>query len=118
MASDPRPELKDVSAVRIANYGTPSTVIQDREQVSSIVHELRQLRTRTWRRADTKLSCYATLVLLSGTRTVALFRVRPELVVERPQGKGQSSYSLAIGQGDLPRIGTLLTGIPPAKDCR
>jgi len=117
-ASDQRPQLKDVSAIRVANYGTPSTVIKDREQVNSIVDELRQLRNKTWRRADTKLACYATLVLLSGTRTVALFRVRPELVVERPQEKGQSSYSLAIAQGDLPRINTLLTGIPPAKDCK
>ena len=116
-AADQRPQLKDVSAIRVANYGTPSTVIKDREQVNSIVSELRQLRNKTWRQADTKLSCYATLVLLSGTRTVALFRVRPELVVERPQGKGQSSYSLAIGQADMPRINALLAGIPPAKDC-
>ena len=92
-------------------------MIHDRGQVNSIVAELRQLRNKTWRRADTKLSCYATLVLLSGTRTVALFRVRPELVVERAQAKGQSSYSLAIGQADLPRTSALLTGLPPAKDC-
>ena len=72
----------------------------------------------SWRRADTKLSCYATLMLLSGARTVALFRVRPELVVERPQEKGQSSYSLEIGQADLPVINALLMGIPPAKNCR
>jgi len=118
MAADQRPQLKDVSAIRVANYGTPSTMIKDREQVNPIVDELRQLRNKPWRRADTKLSCYATLVLLSGTRPVALFRVRPELVVERPQEKGQSSYSLAIGQADLPRINTLLTAIPPAKDCK
>jgi hypothetical protein len=116
-AAEPRPQLKDVSAIRVANYGTPSTVIKDREQVNAVVDELRQLRSKTWRRADTRFSCYATLVLLSGERTVALFRVRPELVVERPQEKGQSSYSLATGQADLPRINTLLTGIPPAKDC-
>ena len=117
MAADQRPQLKDVSAIRVANYGTPSTVIKDRAQVNAIVAELRQLRNKTWRRADTKLSCYATLVLLSGTRTVALFRVRPELVVERPQGKGQSSYSLAVDRADLPGISALLTAIPPAKDC-
>jgi hypothetical protein len=117
IAADQRPQLQDVSAIRVANYGTPSTVIHDRGQVNSIVAELRQLRNKTWRRADTKLSCYATLVLLSGTRTVALFRVRPELVVERAQAKGQSSYSLAIGQADLPRTSALLTGLPPAKDC-
>ena len=80
IAADQRPLLQDVSAIRVANYGT-------------------------------------TLVLLSGTRTVALFRVGQELVVERAQAKGQSSYSLAVGQADLPRTSALLTGIPPAKDC-
>jgi len=118
VAAEQRPQLKDVSAIRVANYGTPSTVIQDRAQVNAIVDELRQLRSRTWRRADTRFSCYATLVLLSGSRPVALFRVGPELVVERPQEKGQSSYSLAIGQADLPRINTLLAGLAPAKDCK
>lgn len=118
LAADQRPQLKDVSAIRVANYGTPSTVIHDRGQVNSIVDELRQLRNKAWRRADTKLACYATLALLSGTRTVALFRVRQDFVVERAQGKGQSSYSLAIDQADAPRINTLLTGIPSAKDCK
>lgn len=66
MAAEERPQLKDVSSVRIANYGTPSTVIKDREQVNAILGELRQLRAKTWRWADTKLSCYATMVLLSG----------------------------------------------------
>ena len=118
LAAEQRPELKNVSTIRVANYGTPSTVIHDRGQVNSIVEELRQLRNKPWRRADTKLSCYATLVLLSGTRTVTLFRVRPEFVVERAPGKGQSSYSLAIDQADAPRIDALLTAIPPAKDCQ
>ena len=116
-APEQRPQLKDVSAVRIANYGTPSTVIKDRQQLNAIVDELRQLRNRTWRRADTKLTCYATLVLLRGERTVSLFRVRPDFVVERPPEKGQSSYSLALGEADLTRISALLTAIPPAKDC-
>jgi hypothetical protein len=117
MAAEQRPQLTGVSAIRVANYGTPSTVIKDQAQVNAILDELRQLRNKAWRRADTKFSCYATLVLLRGERPVALFRIRPELVVERPQEKGQSSYSLATGQADLPRISTLLTGIPPAKDC-
>ena len=117
MAADERPLLKDVSTVRAANYGTPSAVINDREQVRALVDELRQLRGKAWRRADTKLSCYATVVLLSGTRTVTLYRVRPDFVVERAPGKGQSSYSLAIGEADLPRLGALLARIPPAKDC-
>ena len=117
IAQEERPQLKDVSSVRIANYNTPSTVIQDRAQVNAIVGELRQLRGRDWRRADTKLSCYATLVLQSGTKTVTLFRVGTEHVVERSPGKGQSTYSLAVGQADLPTVHTLLAGIPPPKGC-
>ncbi len=116
-ATDQRPQLQGVSTVRIANYGTPSTVITDRERVRSIVDELRRLRGKAWRQADTKLSCYATLVLLNDTKTVALFRVKPDLVVERPQKKAQSSFSLEIADTDMPRISALLTEIPPAKDC-
>jgi hypothetical protein len=121
-AADQRPPLKEVSAIRVANYGTPSTVVKDREQVNAIVEELAQLRSKAWRRADAKLSCYATVMLLNGARTVALFRVRPEMVVERvverPKEKGESSYSIATGETDLPKINTLLAGIPPPKDCK
>lgn len=117
-AQQERPQIKDVSSVRIANYNTPSTVIVDRAQVNAIAGELRQLRSKTWRRADARLSCYATLVLLSGTRTVSLFRIGQEHVVERSPGKGQSTYSLAAAQGDLPGIHMLLTAIPPPKDCK
>lgn len=117
LATDERPQLAGVSAVRVANYGTPSTVLQDREQVSAIVGELRQLRNKPWRRVDTKLSCYATLVLIGGDRTVSLFRISPEAIVERAPGKGQSTYSIAIDQADVQRIGPLLTKIPPPKDC-
>lgn len=116
-AADERPQLTGVSSVRVANYGTPSTVINDRGQVNAIVAELRQLRSKAWRRADLKLSCYATLVLVSDTRTVSLFRISPQAVVERSPGKGQSSYSAAIEQSDLPGIDPLLARIPPAKDC-
>lgn len=112
-----RPQLKDVSVVRIANYGIPSTVITDREKVRAIVGELTRLRSKPWRRVDSKLSCYATLVLLRGERTVTLFRIKPETVVERAPGKGQSSYSIATGEGDLTRISALLAEIPPPKDC-
>lgn len=117
VAQEERPPIKDVSAVRIANYNTPSTVIQDRAQVNAIVGELRQLRGRDWRRADTKLSCYATLVLLRAEKTVTLVRVGAEHVVERAPGKKQSTYSIAAGHADLPTIHTLLAGIPPPKDC-
>jgi hypothetical protein len=92
-------------------------VIHDRAQLNAIVGELRQLRGKAWNRAEAKLSCYATLVLVSGTKTVTLFRVGTEYVIERAPGKGQSTYSLAAGQADLPKIHKLLTEIPPAKDC-
>ena len=117
LAQEERPALKDVSMVRIANYNTPSTVIQDRAQVNAIVSELRQLRGKEWRRADTKLSCYATLVLQKGDKTLSLFRVGKEHVVERAPGKGQSTYSLAAGPDDAPKIHALLAAIPPPKDC-
>jgi hypothetical protein len=92
-------------------------VVQDRARVRAIVEELRQLRGRDWRRADTKLSCYATLVLLRGEKTVTLLRIGAEHVVERAPGKGQSTYSVAAAQADLPAIHKLLTEIPPPKDC-
>jgi hypothetical protein len=117
LAAEERPELKNVSAIRIANYGTPSTVIQDRAQMNALLAELRQLRGKAWRRGDTKLSCYATLVVDGGTRPVTLFRIGKEHVVERAPGKGQSSHSIALGQGDLPGISALLASIPPPKDC-
>lgn len=117
IAQEVRPPIKDVSIVRIANYNMPSTVIQDRAQVNAIVGELRQLRGRDWRRADTRLSCYATLVLLSGTKTVTLVRVGSDHVVERSPGKRQSTYSVAVSPADLPKIHKLLTEIPPPKDC-
>jgi len=118
IAQEERPQIKDVSSVRIANYNTPSTVIQDRAQLRAIVDELRQLRGKDWRRADTKLSCYATLVLVRGTKPLTLIRVGAELVVERAPGKGQSTYSIAAGQADLPTIHRLLAEIPPPKDCQ
>jgi hypothetical protein len=117
LAQEERPPIKDISTVRIANYNTPSTVVQDRARVNAIAGELRQLRGRDWRRADTKLSCYATLVLLRGEKTVTLLRIGAEHVVERAPGKGQSTYSVAAAQADLPAIHKLLTEIPPPKDC-
>jgi hypothetical protein len=117
LAQEERPQIKDVSSVRIANYNTPSSVIHDRAQLNALVAELRQLRGKAWQRSDAKLSCYATLVLLRGEKTVTLFRVGAEQVVERAPGKGQSTYSLPLDAADLPRIRRLLTEIPPAKDC-
>ena len=116
-ATDQRAPLKGVSAVRIANYGAPSVMVEGREQVNAIVDELNELRNKSWRRGDTKISCYSTIVLLRGGKLVGQLRVRPDYVVERPVEKGQSSYSLALGEADLPRLRKLLTEIPPAKGC-
>jgi hypothetical protein len=118
IAQEERPAIRDVSSVRIADYNQPSTVLHDRAQVNALVQELRQLRGKDWNRTDAKLSCYATLVLLSGTKTVTLFRVGAEQVVERSPGKGQSTYSLAAGPAELPKLRKLLTELPPAKDCQ
>jgi hypothetical protein len=117
IAQEERPPIRDVSSVRIANYNQPSTVIHDRAQVNALVQELRQLRGKDWSRTDARLGCYATLILLSGTKTVTLFRIGAEQVAERSPGKGQSTYSLAAGQAELPKLHKLLMEIPPAKDC-
>ncbi len=116
-AQEQRASFKGVSAVRIANYGAPSVLLEGREQVNAIVGELNGLAKRAWRRGDTKLSCYSTIVLLKGAKPVGQLRVTTELVVERPVEKGQSSYSLAIGEADLPGLRKMLAEILPAKGC-
>ena len=116
-APNERAPLKGVSAVRVANYGVPSKLIQSRDEVGAIVDELGELRKKPWRRGDTKMRCYATIVLLDGNRQVALFRVRPDVVVERPVEKGDSSYTLRIGETDLPVLRKVLAGIPASKNC-
>jgi hypothetical protein len=117
LAADQRAPLRGVSAIRIANYGAPSVLFEGRDKVGPIVSELNSLRGRPWRAGDAKLSCYSTLVVLSGKKTLSTFRIRPEQIVEREGQKGQPIYSLAIDAGEIPRLGKLLTEIPPAKDC-
>ena len=114
--AEPRPPLIGVSSIRIANYGAPSVLVE-RGAVRSIVDELNRLRRKDWQRADAKLACYSTVVLLQGTKRVGEFRVRPEHVVERPVEKGQSIYSIAIDRDDVPGLSKLLAEIAPAKDC-
>lgn len=113
--AEERPALKGVSAVRISNYGAPSALVRDREDVRSIVEELAELRKKAWRRGDTKMRCYATVVLLVKEKPLALFRVRPEYVVERPVEKEQSSFTLVVDETDLPKLRKMLTEIPPGK---
>jgi hypothetical protein len=116
-APNERPVLTSVTAVRAANYGAPSRLVQQRTEVDQIVEELGQLRKKPWRRGDTKMRCYATVVLLDGERPLATFRVRPDLIVERPFEKGASSYSLKITDTDLPALTKLLGEIPIVKKC-
>ena len=114
-ATEQRPPLKGVSAVRIANYGAPSTIVKGRDEVRAIVGDLNELRSKPWHRGETKLSCYSTIVLLSGEKTIGIFRVGTEYVVERPTEKGQSSYSLALDRADLPNLRKHLAEVVPAK---
>jgi hypothetical protein len=117
IAADPRPPLKGVSALRIANYGAPSVLLEGREKVNPIIEELNGLRGKAWLRGDAKITCYATLVLLSGSRTGATIRIRSDLIVERSADKGQPIYRLALDPADIPTLSRLLTEIPPAKGC-
>jgi len=109
-----RPALRGVSTVRIANYGAPSLVVQKREDIQEIVDEVNALRRKEWRRGDTSLNCYSTLVFMSGQKRVAEFRVRPDTVVERPVDKAQSAHTLLINPGDIPRLSELLSRAKPA----
>ena len=114
--AEQRPPLKGVSTIRIANYGAPSVLVE-RGEVRSIVEELNQLRRKDWQRADARLSCYSHVVLFQGTKRVGEFRVTREHAVERPVEKGQSVYSIAIGEADVPGLRKALAAIAPAKDC-
>ena len=116
-AGDHRPALVGVSSIRIANYGSPSVLLEGRDKVGPIIGELNALRRKPWQGGDTKLACYSTLVVMSGKKTLGTFRIRPEHIVEREGAKGVPIYSLAIDAGEIPRIGKLLSEIPPAKDC-
>ena len=115
-APNERVPLKGVTTVRAANYGTPSKVIKERGEVGAIVEELSELRKKPWRAGDTKMRCYSTVVLLAGEKQVAQFRVRPDVIVERPVEKGDSSYSLKLADTDLPHLAKLLGEIPKKCD--
>jgi hypothetical protein len=116
-AAQERPPLKDISGVRIANYGAPSKLYEGKDEVKAIVAELEDLRGKRWRQADLKMRCYATVQLLHGTKTITYFRVRPEYVVERAQDKAVPTFNMQITETELPLIRKLLTEVPPSKDC-
>ncbi|TMH32259.1 MAG: hypothetical protein E6H63_02955 [Betaproteobacteria bacterium] len=56
-APDGRASLEGISAVRVANYGAPSKLLQQRDEVAPIVEELSELRKKHWRKGDTKMRC-------------------------------------------------------------
>jgi hypothetical protein len=113
--AEPRPPLPAVSAMRIGNYGSPSVMVEGGEQLRALVRELNSLRGKSWRAGEPKIGCYATVVLLEKNRQVGLYRVRPEVIVERAVGKAQGSYTLEIAEGDAPRMARLLAEITPPK---
>ena len=115
--AETRLPLKGVTAMRIANYGAPSVLVEARDRIAPIVEELNGLRAKTWRAGDTKLRCYSTVIFLSGKKTVGHFRVRPETVVDRQVEKGESAYSLDVNAAELPRLHKALAAIPPARTC-
>lgn len=112
-----RAPLKGVTAVRAANYGVPSKLVKDREEVGAIVQELNELRNKPWRQGAAKMKCYSTVILLAGEKQVALFQVRPDVIVERPVEKGESPYSLKPDDTDLLRLRKLLDEMPTSKQC-
>ena len=112
-----KPALKGISSVRIANYGAPSKLFESKAEVSAVVDELAKLRAKPWVRREARLTCYASIIVMSGKQTLTTFRVKPDTIVERvPEKGGQATYyTLAIGEADLPNITKLLEGVPPAK---
>ena len=114
-AAEQRPPLPAASAIRVGNYGSPSVMLESREQLRPILNELNALRGKSWNPGEARLSCYATLVLLAKGKQVALYRIRPDVIVERATGKGQASYTLAVTEADAPRLTKLLAEITAPK---
>lgn len=113
--AEPRPAIHGVSSIRAGNYNSPSVVVKD---PAAIVREMNQLRRKSWRRGEAKISCYSTVVFLKGEKRVAEFRVTPAAIVERPVERGQQgSYTLDLGEGDIPELSRTLAEAQPAKDC-
>ena len=106
-----------MSSVRIANYGAPSVLLEGRDKFSAIVGELNALRKRPWRGGEVKQDCYSTVVVYSGKKTLATFRIRPDSVVEREGARGVPVYNQSIEPGDIPQLTRHLADIVPAKDC-
>ena len=106
--------LKDITVIRVGNYGAPSTNLTGKDQVGPVLTELNEARTKQWKQADTRLTCYSTLTLMNGPKTVAIYRVGTEALVERPVGKTDLAYSMVITGDDLPVIRKHLAEAAPA----
>jgi len=106
--------LKDITVVRVGNYGAPSTNVSGKAELAQLLAELNEMRSKQWKQVDTRLTCYSTLTLMNGPKTIAIFRVGPEALVERPVGKNDLAYSLPITEADLPVIRQHLADAAPA----
>ena len=106
--------LKDITVVRVGNYGAPSTNITGKADLAPLLAELNELRSKPWKQVDTRLTCYSTLTLMNGPKTIAIFRVGPAALVERPVGKNDLAYTIAITEADLPVIRKHLADAAPA----
>ena len=111
--ADPRPPLEGVSALRVANYGAPSVLLEGRDKVNPVVSELNGMRKRSWLRVDTKLRCYSTLIVMKGKKTLAVYRISAEALVEKSEG----TYSLPVPLAEMPHIARVLAEIPLATRC-
>jgi hypothetical protein len=104
----------DITVIRVGNYGAPSTNVSGKGELGPLLAELNEMRSKQWRQADTRLTCYSTLTLMNGPKTVAIFRVGPEALVERPVGKNDLAYTLPVTEADLPVIRKHLAEAAPA----
>lgn len=111
-----RPSLKEASSVRLSQYGAPSKLFEG-EEAKEIIAELEELRGKKWRQAELRMRCYATAQVLSGSRTITYFRIRPEYVVERAQDAKVPTYNLQVTDADLPTVKKFLAAVPPSKSC-
>ena len=116
-AAQDKPALKGVSGVRVANYGAPSKLFESKADVNAVIDELGKLRSKPWVRREAKITCYGSVIVMSGKQTLTTFRVKPDTVVERvPEKGGQATYyTLAIGDADIPLITKLLQDAPPPR---
>jgi hypothetical protein len=116
-AAQDKPALKGVSGVRVANYGAPSKLFESKPDVNAVLDELNKLRSKPWVRREAKITCYGSVILMSGKQTLTTFRVKPDTVVERvPEKGGQATYyTLAVGDTDIPLITKLLQDAPPPR---